>query len=84
MNGPLRTGCLAKAYTNNQTNYAGGQFTGISPVIAWYVGQGRNDILYIWYCQMPAGWGLQQTTLAPGSDKTWGQGPFSPLTGGLT
>ncbi len=25
---------------------------------------------------MPAGWGLQQTTRAPGSDKTLGQGSF--------
>ncbi len=23
---------------------------------------------------LPSGWGLQQTTLAPGSNKTWGQG----------
>ncbi len=32
---------------------------------------------------MPVGWSLQQTTLAPGSDKTRGQGSFGPLTGGL-
>ncbi len=32
---------------------------------------------------MPAGWGLQRTTLAPGSDKTRGQGSFGLLTGGL-
>ncbi len=31
---------------------------------------------------MPAGWGLQQTTRAPGSDKTRGQGSFGPFTGG--
>ncbi len=31
---------------------------------------------------MPAGWGLQQTIRAPGSDKTQGQGSFGPLTGG--
>ncbi len=31
------------------------------------------------YCHMPAGWGLQQTTRAPGSDKTRGQGSFGPL-----
>ncbi len=35
------------------------------------------------YCHVPAGWGLQQTTRAPGSDKTWGQGSFGPFTGGL-
>ncbi len=35
------------------------------------------------YCHVPAGWGLQQTTLAPGSDKTRGQGSFSLFTGGL-
>ncbi len=34
------------------------------------------------YCHVPAGWGLQQTTLAPGIDKTLGQGSFGPLTGG--
>ncbi len=39
--------------------------------------------IYIYYCHVQAGWGLQQTTLAPGSDKTRGQGSFGPLTGGL-
>ena len=34
------------------------------------------------YCHVPAGWGLKQTTLAPGSDKTRGPGSFGPLTGG--
>ncbi len=38
--------------------------------------------IYI-YCHMPVGWGLQQTTQAPGSDKTQGQGSFGPLTGRL-
>ncbi len=37
----------------------------------------------IQYCQVPAGWGLQQTTRAPGSDKTRGQGSFGPFTGGV-
>ena len=32
---------------------------------------------------MPAGWGLQQTTRAPGRGKTRGQGSFGPFTGGL-
>ncbi len=36
------------------------------------------------HCRVPAGWGLQRTILAPGSDKTQGQGSFGPLTGGLT
>ncbi len=36
------------------------------------------------YCHIPAGWGLQQTTRAPGSKKTWGQRSFGPFTGGLT
>ncbi len=31
---------------------------------------------------MPAGWGLQLTTWAPGSDKTRGQGSFGLFTGG--
>ena len=31
---------------------------------------------------MPEEWGLQRTTLAPGSDNTRGQGSFGPLTGG--
>ncbi len=35
------------------------------------------------YCCVPARWGLQQTTLGSGSDKTQGQGSFSPFTGGL-
>ncbi len=35
------------------------------------------------YCHVPAGWGLQQTTRAPGSDKTRGQGSFGLFTGGL-
>ncbi len=35
------------------------------------------------YCHVPAEWGLQQTTRAPGSDKTRGQGSFGPFTGGL-
>ena len=35
------------------------------------------------YCYLPAGWGLQQTTRAPGSDKTRGQGSFGPFTGRL-
>ncbi len=35
---------------------------------------------YARYCHVPAGWGLQQTTLAPGSDKTRGEGSFGPLT----
>ncbi len=35
------------------------------------------------YCHVPAGWGLQQTTWALGSDKTRGQGSFGPFTGGL-
>ncbi len=35
------------------------------------------------YCRVPAGWGLQQTTQVPGSDKTRGQGSFGPFTGGL-
>ncbi len=34
------------------------------------------------YCLVPARWGLQQTTLAPDSDKTQAQGSFGPLTGG--
>ncbi len=33
------------------------------------------------YCHVPAGLGLQRTTLAPGNDKTRGQGSFGPLTG---
>ena len=37
---------------------------------------------YLQYSHVPAGWGLQQTTQAPGSDKTRGQGSFGPLTGG--
>ncbi len=37
-----------------------------------------NDV----YCRMPARWGLRQTTLAPGSDKTRAQGSFGPLTDG--
>ncbi len=36
------------------------------------------------YCRVPAGWGLQQTTRAPGSDKTRGQGSLGPFTGGLS
>ncbi len=35
------------------------------------------------YCHVPVGWGLQQTTRAPGSDKTRGQGSFGPFTCGL-
>ena len=35
------------------------------------------------YCRLPAGWGLQQTTRALGSDKTRGQGSFGSFTGGL-
>ena len=35
------------------------------------------------YCHVPAGWGLQQNTRAPGSKKTLGQWSFGPLTGGL-
>ncbi len=35
------------------------------------------------YCHVPVGWGLQQTSRAPGSDKTRGQGSFGPFTGGL-
>ncbi len=31
------------------------------------------------YCHVPEGWGLQQTTRAPGSDKTRGQGSFKYL-----
>ncbi len=31
---------------------------------------------------MPARWGVQQTTRAPGSNKTRGQGSFGPFTGG--
>ncbi len=27
------------------------------------------------YCHVPVGWGLQQTTLAPGSNKTWARDP---------
>ncbi len=34
------------------------------------------------YFHMPTGWGLQQTTLAPGRDKTRGQGSFGLLIGG--
>ncbi len=34
------------------------------------------------YCRVPARWGLQQTTRAPGSDKTRGQGSFGLFTGG--
>ena len=34
------------------------------------------------YCHVPARWGLRQTTLAPGSDKTRAQGSFGPLTDG--
>ena len=30
-------------------------------------------------CRVPARWGLQQTTLALDSDKTWTQGSFAPL-----
>ena len=37
-----------------------------------------NDV----YSRMPARWSLQQTTRAPGSDKTRGQGSFGPFTGG--
>ena len=33
-------------------------------------------------CRVPVRWGLQQTTRAPGSDKTRGQGSFGPFTGG--
>ena len=33
---------------------------------------------------VPARWGLQQTTRAPGSDKALGQWSFGPFTGGLT
>ncbi len=29
------------------------------------------------YCHVPARWGLARTTLAPGTDKTWGQGSLS-------
>ncbi len=43
----------------------------------------RTDILASTYCHVPAGWGLRQTTMAQGSDKTRAQGSFSPLTGGL-
>ena len=35
------------------------------------------------YCRVPERWGLQQTTRAPDSDKTRGQGSFSPFTDGL-
>ena len=28
------------------------------------------------YCRVPARWGLQQTTLAPGSDETWARDPL--------
>ncbi len=30
-------------------------------------------------CRVPARWGLQHTTQAPGSDKTRGQGSFGPV-----
>ena len=42
----------------------------------------RVQIDYPQYCHVPAGWGLQQTTRAPGRDETRGQGSFGPLTGG--
>ena len=38
------------------------------------------SLSYLEYSRVPARWGLQQTTRAPDSDKTWGQGfPGGPL-----
>ncbi len=41
-----------------------------------------RELSVVIYCCVPARWGLQQTTRAPGSDKTRGQGSFGPFTGG--
>ncbi len=32
-----------------------------------------------WYCRVPARWGLQETTRAPDSDKTRGQGSYQKI-----
>ncbi len=46
--------------------------------VSWYhVGSARVLVIY---CHVPAGWGLQQTTRALGSDKTRGQGSFGLFT----
>ncbi len=37
---------------------------------------------WLLYCHVPARWGLQQTTLAPGKQRDTGQGSSSELTGG--
>ena len=37
------------------------------------------NYLYNWkwiYCRVPARWGVQQTTLAPGSNETWARDPL--------
>ena len=42
----------------------------IDGIVAYF---SESDI----YCRMPARWGLQQTTRAPDSDKTQGQGSLN-------
>ena len=42
--------------------------------------QKKGNLLPGTYCHVPARWGLQQTTLAPDSDKTRAQGSFGRNT----